>query len=146
MDALQDFDCPLNGKCADPRCLPDVCWPRKIAEANEREITETRAYWIKRQVQSIRAEAALRAIEEMVAEHNQAVRARRISPHWPMASSLLTLPTDKSDAEVLHAMVTKVLTAAKQTDRMQRHMIGIMAERGIEISAIEVASEIGTDH
>lgn len=85
-------------------------------------------------LEKARLEAGLRALHEMMSEHNALIDEGKPGT---MGAAKVALAKGKGAAEARDALVAKVLASTKQADRVQRHLDAVLAERGSAKSAPE---------
>lgn len=78
-------------------------------------------------MEKARQEAGLRALHEMIAEHNALIDEGK--PGF-MGPTHVALAKGKGAAEARDALVAKVLASTKQAARVQKHLDAVLAEKG----------------
>lgn len=78
-------------------------------------------------LEKARLEAGLRALHEMMSEHNALIDAGK--PGF-MGPKHVALKKGKGAAEARDGLIAKVLASTKQAERVQRHLDAVLAERG----------------
>ena len=77
-------------------------------------------------LEKAKQEAGLRALIELIDEHNVEHKA---TGKGPLGAAPFKLPAGKGSADAKAALVAKVLASPKQASRVQRHLDAVLAER-----------------
>lgn len=87
-------------------------------------------------LEKARQEAGLRALHELMSEHNAKLEAKEEGYAF-FGKEPVTLKKGKGAAEARDALVANLLKSVKQAERIQRHLDAILSEKGADKGAPE---------
>lgn len=90
-------------------------------------------------LEKARQEAGLRALHELMSEHNALIEEKKAGYAF-FGAKPVALKKGKGAAEARDALVANLLKSVKQADRIQKHLDAILAEKGATKDTPEAAS------